>query len=155
MAKSTHSQEILTGTADSYTETESAERPFPRYNRPELGTVDQPVTSEEEETEALNRVTDETDSDSDDDSEEDKEESTWVGGSSTQSSKSNPKPDEISKQRNPKPAPTTESPSSQTAQEDFIADSTDGNGQREERKPSPRRISRAPRSRSVDDEFDI
>lgn len=134
MAKSTHSQEILTGTSDSYTETEleAGERPFPRYNRPELGTVDQPVTTEEEETDALDRVTEETDSD--DDSEDDE----WDGGSSIPSSESANKPEPSSKHSNPKPARTTDNRSNQTGQGDYTADSTDGVTQKEEPKQSSR-----------------
>lgn len=158
MAKSTHSQEALTGTSDSYTEEEASERPFPRYNRPELGTVDQPE-SESEETDALDRVTEETDSES-----EDQEEETWDGGSSIPSSKSESKPEPSSTQHSPKAALTTDSRSNQTVQEGSTAVSTDGGTRKAEQTPSsrPRKATRAnsrtARSRTtddVDDEFDI
>lgn len=133
MARSTRSQEALTGTSDSYTEHEMTDQAIV-FSRPEIGMVDRPV-SESEDT----------------------EEPKSVGMDSSQSSKSEPSSSEHSTPSPRKPAQTTENPSNQPATEaDSSASSTDGDGQRETHKPSARK--RSARVRSTDDpdaEFDI
>lgn len=102
MAKNTHSQEILTGTSDSYNDHELSD-PAPPVQliitRPELGKVDRPLQP-------------------------------TAGTDSSPSSESDSKPNESENQSHQSLVPTTESHSNQPEGESSTADSTDGVGQR-------------------------
>lgn len=107
MAKNTHSQEILTGTSDSYSDHESDDPNSPniRINRPMLGEVDKPLAHQD-------------------------------GTDSSQLSESDSKSSASTTVDPHSPAPTTENPSSATDTADSIVDSTDGVGQEAEQNQS-------------------
>lgn len=117
MAKNTHAQEIATGTSDSYTEDEVLDPTPPlQVTRPELGTVDRPVTPKEEPSPAM----------------ED-------GGDFTRSSKSESPESTKPNQSHQQPAPTTENLSSPTPTADSGVASTDGVGLKTEQPQSGRK----------------
>jgi hypothetical protein len=100
MAKNTHSQEVLTGTSDSYTDHELNDPNIP-INRPTLGEVDNPSAPIQEED----------------------------GIRSSQSLRNGETPSDSETVSRPSPAQTMESPSSTTAVANSSADSMGGLGQ--------------------------
>lgn len=130
MAKSTHSQEALTGTPDSYTEEEATDPYAPAViRRAMLGEVDNP---------SLSKVEDGTDSSQFSENE----------SKSSESETADPR----------KPVQTTESPSSETEAESSDADSTDGPIQEAEtpqsaKRPAKKAASKKANTRTLN-EFD-
>lgn len=116
MAKSTHSQEVVTGTSDSYTSHELSD-PDPMPRRAMLGDIDRSEDVDEEG------------------------ESPSVGISSHQSSESAPSLNESQTPDHQQLAQMTESPSGQNPETELgsSAHSTDGSGQKAETRPSGRK----------------
>lgn len=141
MAKSTHAQEVSTGTPDSYTDEEMRDPQPVIITRPMLGEVDRVVIAAPYEP---------VPRDQDDEEIEEEEPSvTEDGGDSTQSSQSESSDDDKPNQSRQQPAPTTDSHSTPTPTDSSGADSTDGDGPKTEPRPSANKGRQTPAKKAA------
>lgn len=139
MAKNTHSQEIRTGTSDSYTPEEWQDRKAMLAERPQLGGVKEPASGENRGAEPS------------------------VGNNSAASSESESRESDSQTHNLPAVAPDAENPSEESVPEGSTAHTTDGSTQETHQQPSakaPRKATAARKSTtarrppaSEDDDF--